>query len=69
MIETIKVKKEEGLYNICGIIVKILNSGIYEVLISDDYKEFNLYKNDICRLSSELFRIISFSVLEKILGK
>ena len=64
-----KVKKEEGLYNICGIIVKILSVGIYEVMISDDYKEFNLYKNDICRLSSELFKVVSFSVWEKILGK
>ena len=64
-----KVKKEEGLYNIWGIIVKNLIAGIYEVMISDDYKEFNLYKNDICRLSSELFKVISVCVWEKILGK
>ena len=69
LIEKNKVKKDEGLYNICGVIVKILSAGIYEVMISDDYKEFNLYKNDICRLSSELFKVVSFSVWEKILGK
>ena len=56
------------MFNICGIIIKILKAGIYDVMISKDYTEYNLNKNDICRLSSELFKVVSVSVWEKILG-
>ena len=37
-------------------------------MISDDYKDFNLNKNDICRISSELFKAVPAPVWEKILG-
>ena len=63
-----KVKTERTLFNICRIIIKILKAGIYDVMISKDYAEYNLNKNDICRLSSELFKVVSVSVWEKILG-
>ena len=69
LIEKNKVKNEKALFNICGIIIRILKAGIYDVVIADDYKEFNLNKNDICRLSSELFKVVSVSIWEKILGK
>ena len=69
LIEKNKLKSEKTLYNICGVIVKILNARIYDVMISDDYKEFNLNKNDICRISSELFKVVPTQVLEKILGE
>ena len=68
LIEKNKVKTERALFNICGIIIKILKAGIYDVMISKDYTEYNLNKNDICRLSSELFKVVSVSVWEKILG-
>ena len=69
MIEKNKVKNEKALFNICGIIIRILKARIYDVMIADDYKEFNLNKNDICRLSSELFKVVSGLILEKILGR
>ena len=68
LIEKNKIKNEKALYNICGIIFKILNAGIYDVMISDDYKDFNLNKNDICRISSELFKVVPTPVWKKILG-
>ena len=37
--------------------------------IAEDFKEFNLNKNDFCRLSSELLKVVSASVWEKILDK
>ena len=37
-------------------------------MISDDYKDFNLNKNDICRISSELFKVVPTPVWKKILG-
>ena len=64
-----KVKSKRVLFNICGVIIKILKAGIYDMMIAEDYKEYNLNKNNICRLSSELFKVVSVSFLEKILVK
>ena len=69
LIEKNKLKSEKALFNICGVMVKILNARIYDVMISDDYKDFNLNKNDICRISSELFKVLPILVWEKILGE
>ena len=44
LIEKNKIKSEKALYNICGVTVKILNDGIYDVMISDDYKDLILIK-------------------------
>ena len=57
-----KVKNETAIYMIRGIIVKILSAGIYDVLISEDYENYNLKKNDICRMSSDVFKVVSFKV-------
>ena len=37
-------------------------------MISDDYKDFNLNKNDICRISSELFKVDQLQFGNKFLG-
>ena len=69
MVEKNKVKKNNGIFNICGEIIGILSSGLYDILISADYKEFDLQKNDICRISNELFKVVSFSNWVKILNE
>ena len=38
---------------------------IYDVMISNDYKDFNLNKNDICRKSSELFKVVLAQIWKK----
>ena len=53
------------MWNYC----EILGAGIYEVIIAEDYKEFDLNKNDICRVSSELFKAVPLSVWNMILDK
>ena len=68
LIEKNKVKKEKALYNICGVIVNILSAGIYDVLISDNYENYNLKKNDKCRLSSDLFKVVPVNVWNIIIG-
>ena len=62
IIEKNKVKNEKAIYMIRGIIVKILSAGVYDVLISEDYEKYNLKKNDICRMSSEVFKVVSYDV-------
>ena len=66
LIEKNKVKNEKSLYLIRASIVKILSAGIYDVLISDDYEEYNLKKDEICRLSSDLFKSVSYRVWKDI---
>ena len=61
-----KVKNKEGVYKILGEIIKIHDAGIYDILIAKDHEEYNLYKNDICRVSRELFKVISFNVWEEL---
>ena len=67
LIEKNKAKKEKALYSIYGVIVNILSTGIYGVLISDNYDDNNLKKNDKCRLASDLFKVIPVNVWNKII--
>ena len=62
LIEKNKVKNDKSLYIIRAFIVKILSAGIYDVLISEDYKDYNLKKDELCRISSELFKSVSYKV-------
>ena len=62
LIEKNKVKNDKSLYIIRAVIVKILSAGIYDVLISEDYKDYNLKKDELCRISSELFKSVSYKV-------
>ena len=66
LIEKNKVKNEKSFYLIRASIVKILSAGIYDILISDDYEEYNLKKDEICRLSSDLFKSVSYRVWKDI---
>ena len=39
--EKSKIKIKNSMYNICGVVVSVIGSGIYNILISKDYP---LYK-------------------------
>ena len=69
LIEKNKVSKDKSLYNICGVIIKIRSAGIYDILISKNYDNYNLKENDICRLSSDLFKVARLSIWESIKNK
>ena len=62
-----KVKKTKGIFKICGEIIGDNNSDIYDILIYNDYLEIGLKKNDICRISASLFKVIPDDQWEKIL--
>ena len=66
IIEKNKVKNEKSIYMIRGIISNILSAGIYDVLISEDYENFNIKKNDICRMPSDVFKVVSYKVWKEI---
>ena len=67
LIEKNKVKSNNLLYNICAVIVRIHNAGIYDALIKKDYIDYNLKCNDICRISSDSFKKVSEEIWENIL--
>ena len=64
-----KVKNNNKIYEIAGEVVNTHGSGIFDILISKDYQKYNLLKNDICRVSRELFKIIPFESWEKLSNK
>lgn len=47
--------------------MRIHNAGIYDALIKKDYMDYNLKYNDICRISSDLFKKVSEAIWEKVL--
>ena len=49
-LEKSKIKRKNSLYNICGTIIDIHENSEYSILIEKDYKDYKLYKNDICIL-------------------
>ena len=64
-----KIKKDNKIYEITGEVLNIHGSGIFNIFISKDYKEFKLLKNDICRVPRELFKIISMESWEELRNK
>lgn len=64
VVEKNKMEKENSIYNICEIFIKVLSAGIYDDLISKDYDNYNLKENDIYRLSSEIFKFVLVKILE-----
>ena len=69
LIEKNKVKKNINVWNICGEIVGIHNSGIYDVIVNLDYNICNLSKDDICSISSDLFKVVSFDIWKDALNQ
>ena len=69
ILELNKIKKDNKIYEITGEVLNIHGSGIFDILISKDYKEFKLLKNDICRVPRELFKIISMESWEELRNK
>ena len=59
-----KVKLKNQIYNILGEVVRIHNPGIYDILINKNYEDYNLKVNDICRISSDLFKVIFKEIWE-----
>ena len=64
-----KVKNNNKIYEIAGEVVNTHGAGIFDILISKDYQKYNLLKNDICRVSRELFKIIPFESWEELSNK
>ena len=63
-----KVKSNSNIYTILGEVIKIHEAGIYDILITKDYKEGNLDLkiNDIRRISHDLFKVIDYNVWNKL---
>ena len=61
-IEKNKVSSNNLTFNILGEIVNIHNSGVYDILINNDYTDYNLKNNDIVRVSSDLFKFIDINI-------
>ena len=47
--------------------MRIHNARIYDTFIKKDYIDYNLKCNDICRISSDLFKKVSEEIWENIL--
>ena len=60
LIEINKLKDNINAWNICGEIVGNHNSEIYDMIINSDYNICNLSKDDICKISLDLFKVVSF---------
>ena len=69
LIEKNKVKSNNLLYNICAVIVRIHNAGIYDALIKKDYIDYNLKCNDIFnKVSEEIWENILY-ILKHLFNK
>ena len=64
-----KVKSKNLIYNIYAVIIRVHKAGIFDVLIKNDYEDYNLKINDICRISSYLFKKIPEDIWENILKR
>ena len=63
------MNKSKNIYNICGEVIEILEGGIFDILISSDYKSTNLFKNDICRIERALFKVVNLTNWLQILNE
>ena len=68
IVEKNKVKTNSNIYTILGEVIKIHDSGVYDILITKDYKDDNLDLkiNDICRISHDLFKVIDYNIWNKL---
>ena len=57
------------MYTICGVVVNIIGPGIYNIIISKDYKLYNLKKYDYCQVSNNLKKKINLDIWKSILSK
>ena len=51
-----KVKKKKTFIKLCVSICEVSGAGFYKIIIEKDYKNFNLKKYDICKVSNALLR-------------
>ena len=68
IVEKNKVKTNSNIYTILGEVIKIHDAGVYDILISKDHKDGNLElkKNEICRISHDLFKVIDYNIWNKL---
>ena len=62
------MKNKNVLYNICATIINDNLNGIYSIIIEKDYEFYNLNKNDICLVKSNMIKKVEYKVWLKILS-
>jgi len=61
-----KIKKNKSFYKICATICDNKENGLYEIIIEKNYKQYNLYKYDLCIVNSELLKKVDEDVWNNI---
>jgi len=68
ILEKTRMKNKNVLYNICATIINDNLNGIYPIIIEKDYEFYNLNKNDICLVKSNMIKKVEYKVWLKILN-
>ena len=61
-----KIKKNKTFYKICATIGKINENGSYIIIIEKDYKNYDLYKYDMCFVNVGLLKEIQSEIWDEI---
>jgi len=61
-----KMKKKKTFCKLCATIWESFKNGFYNIIIERDYKEYGLYKFDICNLRKQLLIKIEENIWNKI---
>ena len=57
------------MYNICGVVVSVIGSGIYNILISKDYTLYKIKKFDYCQVDNSLIKKVDIEIWKNIYNK
>ena len=62
------IKKKGLLYNICETVINVECNYLFKVVVQKEYKQYNLFKNNICVILNVLLKIVDFNTWYKILN-
>ena len=62
------MKNKHILYNICATIISSNLIGLYSIIIEKEFDIYKFYKNDICRVKTNIIKKADYKVWLKILN-